>query len=327
VFRPLTKITFLAAGLLVSAGVSFGAALTNGDIFASVGPGLVNEFTPTGVLVQSLNTGHPVYTATGSAFSPTNGDFYVTGFGQNTVVRFSSATGAKVSDFATTDPNSDNESIAFDSTGNAYVGQADGTTHVLEFDSSGALINTFAPATGPRGTDWIDLASDQHTLYYNSEGTTIRRFDTATNTQLADFNVAPLPGSSAYALRILGNGDVLVADSENDYLLDPLGNIIQTYILAGNTGNLFSLNLDPNGTSFWTGDLGNNNVWEVDIATGAIQEHWVASGTGQLAGLSIKGEITAATTPEPSQLVMSIVLVGLLAMVGYWRKRKAAEIV
>ena len=102
--------------------------------------------------------------------------------------------------------NADPESILFDGSGNVYVGQADGTHHVLEFNSSGGLINTFAPTTDARGTDWIELASDQHTLYYASEGLDVQRFDTATNTQLTDFNTAPLPGTNAFALRILGDG-------------------------------------------------------------------------------------------------------------------------
>ena len=333
-FRPLTRITFLAACLLVCAGVSFGAALTNGDVFASIGSGLVNEYTPTGVFVQQLNTGHNVYTATGSAFSTTTGDFYVTGFTANTIVRFNSATGAKVGDFASTDPASDGESIVFDKNGNAFAGQADGTRHVLEFNSSGTLINAFAPSTSipgdDRGTDWVDLAADQHTLYYTSEGTHIRRFDIATNTQLANLNAVALAGSNAYAFRILSDGGVLVADTDRVVRLDAAGNVVKTYLL-GQPGvvTLFALNLDPNGTSFWTGDLSTNQVYNVDIATGAILEHWTATGGGvtQLAGLSIKGEITAAGVPEASQLGTSLVLAGLLAGLGYWRKRKAAEIV
>ena len=324
-FRPLTKIAFLAACLLAWAGVSFGAALTNGDVFASIGAGLVNEYTPTGVFVQQLNTGHNVYTATGSAFSTTTGDFYVTGFTADTVVRFNSATGAKVGDFATTDAGSDGESIVFDSSGNAYAGQADGTHHVLEFNSSGTLINTFAPATEDRGTDWVDLADDEHTLYYTSEGKHIKRFDTATDTQLADLNAVDLAGLHAYALRILSDGGVLVADTDRVVRLDAAGNVVKTYFLPGSSV-LFAMNLDPNGTSFWTGDLGNNQVWNVDIATGNILEHWTATGATQLAGLSIKGEITAAGS-EASQLGTSIVLTGLLAGLGYWRKRKTAEIV
>ena len=44
------------------------------------------------------------------------------------------------------------------------------------------------------GDDWIDLSSDQCTFYYTSERTDIMRYNMCTNTQLPNFNVAPLPG-------------------------------------------------------------------------------------------------------------------------------------
>jgi hypothetical protein len=66
-------------------------------------------------------------------------------------------------------------------------------------------------------------------------------------------------------------GDVLVANSINAVLLDASGNIIKTYTLPGNGGEDFALNLDPNGTDFWTGNIATSNIWEVNIATGAIQ--------------------------------------------------------
>ena len=325
--KTLVKIASLpVAGLILGTGVSFGAAFTAGDVFASVGNGLVNEYTPTGALVQTLNTGHPGVFTTGSGFfSPFNGNLYVTDFNANAVTQFDHTTGALVGDFGS-GYNSDPESIVFSSSSNVFVGQADGSHNILEFDSAGTLLNSFAPTVGPRGTDWIDLAADQHTIYYTSEGNTIRRFDTATNTQLSNFNVAPLPGSFAFALRIMANGDVLVADSSVVVLLDSAGNQIRTYSVPGNGGELFSLNLDPNGTSFWTGDDITGQLWEVDIATGAIQQQFSTCGGHCLFGVSIDGEITAGTVPEASQLGTSIALIGLLAVFAYWRKRKAGQI-
>ncbi|MDX1670055.1 MAG: hypothetical protein R3194_11600, partial [Limnobacter sp.] len=35
----------------------------------------------------------------------------------------------------------------------------------------------FDVATDDRGSDWIDLAADQCTMYYTSEGTLVKRFD------------------------------------------------------------------------------------------------------------------------------------------------------
>ena len=80
--------------------------------------------------------------------------------------------------------NSNPESIAIDVEGNVYVGQADGTGDILKFDSSGNLLKEFDVATENRGSDWIDLAADQCTIYYTSEGDSIKRYDVCKDIQL-----------------------------------------------------------------------------------------------------------------------------------------------
>ena len=63
------------------------------------------------------------------------------------------------------------------------------------------------------------------------------------------------------------------------------------------TSLLFAVNLDPDGTSFWTADLISGEVFKLDIASGTILQQWSAAGAPNFddaAGLSIKGEITAA---------------------------------
>ena len=65
-------------------------------------------------------------------------------------------------------------------------------------------------------------------------------------------------GRPAFALRLLADGSVLVADSAAIYLLNSAGNVVKTYDDAGNN-NWFALNLDANGTSFWSGDSGTVN--------------------------------------------------------------------
>jgi hypothetical protein len=176
---------------------------------------------------------------------------------------------------------------------------------VLKFDPSGNLLATFSPATEDRGTDWIDLAADQCTLFYTSEGLLVKRFDVCTNTQLTDFNTAPLPGSNAYAHRILPSGGLLVADTSVVVRLDASGNQIQTYTLPGSSV-LFAINLDPDGTSFWTADLLSGEVFKVDIASGTVLTQWsgVAAGFTAAGGLAVKGEIIVggsciAASPSP----------------------------
>jgi hypothetical protein len=270
-------------------------------------------------LVRTLDNGLGSTFTTGSVFD-TSGNFYVTTFSSNVISKFDNAgnlvNGSFVSSF-----NADVESITRDKSGNFFAGEADGEHKITEFNSAGAVTGTWSPATQDRGTDWVDLSSDEHTVYYTSEGTHIFRFDTSTGTQLSDFTDNGT--DTMYAFRILGDGGVLAASSNNVVRFDSAGNVVQTYNFA-HSGTLFALNLDPDGKSFWTGDLGGDgNIFKIDIASGTVLENF-STGSSNLAGLSIFGEITqgggggGSTVPEPnSVLLLGGALIGLLA----YRKR------
>jgi sugar lactone lactonase YvrE len=254
----------------------------------------VKVFKPDGTLNQTLNTGTNATFTTGSAFD-SSGNFYVTTFSGNVVSKFDNNGNLINGNFAT-GFNANPESISFDKAGNFYVGQADGARTIKKFDPTGTNTATFSPTVGPRGTDWVDLAADQRTIYYTSEGNIIRRFDTSTNTQLTNFNQQPLPDGAAYALRILPDGGVAVANTNQIVRLDSTGAVVRTYTTADTflgepISTLFALNIDPDGTSFWTADLGTSNVYRVDIASGNILSKFNSGGTA--AGLSIFGEFTS----------------------------------
>jgi sugar lactone lactonase YvrE len=248
---------------------------------------VVQERTPTGTLVQTLHPSGASIT-TGSAFDHA-GNFYTTVFNSSTgIVKFD-PNGTEVGPVGsgyTGEP----ESISFDKAGNFYVGAAD-TNVIRKFDATGKPLATYTVATEDRGTDWTEVAADQHTLFYTSEGHRILRFDTLTNKQLPDFNATPLPGSNAYAHRLLPTGGMLVADTDAVRRLDASGNVVQTYTPMDSHGLLFALNLDPDGKTFWTADLETGNVYRFDIATGK-QLIEFNSGVGGVDGLSVKGEIT-----------------------------------
>ncbi len=317
-----TPLVALCAGTLITSA-AWAAPYTTGDVFADVGGGIIKEFTPAGVLVQTLNDTHPGE-GDGMAFDASGNLYATAGFAANTVVKFDNSGNLITANFGsgyTGHP----ELIAIDNTNKVlYVGQPDGNHNVLEFTLAGVPVASFAPAIQDRGTDWLDLASDLHTLHYTSEGSSVLSFNLATSTQNPNF-ANGLPGSNAYAHRILSNGGELVADTSEVVQLDASGNIVKTYTIPG-TSLLFALNLDPNGTDFWTADYFNGDVFEVNIATGAIDESWNAGlvGGGPLGGLAVFGEICATcgpSAPEPSALVLlGSALVGLFGF-GAWRQR------
>lgn len=287
----MNKIKLGLMGILVVlialSATASAAAFTKGDVFTGEGAGKIGHYDKLGNFIEFLNVPNTGYTETGMAFDA-SGNLYSTLFAINNVAKFNN-TGAFVSYFGSgysTDP----ESILVDNSGNFYVGQADGSRDILKFDPAGTLIGTFNPATTDRGTDWIDLAADQKTMYYTSEGSTIKRFDLSTNTQLSDF--ATGLSRPCFALRIRPNGEVLTACQQMVYRLNSTGGVIQTYPTPDINAYLFGLNLDPDGTSFWTGGLSNGKVYKFDIETGTLLLT-ITTSSVQLAGIAVFGEITS----------------------------------
>jgi hypothetical protein len=275
---------------------------SNGDVFVAVGNASVQWRQPNGSLIRTLQAPMANVNTAGMAFDQA-GNLYVTMFESQTISRFDNA-GNFLGTFGS-GYNSDPESIVIDSQGNVYVGQADGSHRILKFDSSGNLLAQFLVNTEDRGTDWIDLGSDLCTMYYTSEGKHVKVFDVCASQQLPDLNTSSLTGAIAYAHRLLANGDTLVADTSVIARLDDTGNTIQTYTVSG-TNNFFALNLDPDGRSFWSGDLTSGNVYKFDIASGNVLLQFNATGGASnlmVGGIAVKGEITASSTPRTGQCV------------------------
>ncbi|HEY1591105.1 MAG TPA: PKD domain-containing protein [Solirubrobacteraceae bacterium] len=286
--------------MLTPGAYADGVPLTKGDVLAATGSGVVKHFDANGNLLDTLDTTTGSTFTTGMCFA-NGGNLYVTTFSGNTTSVFDKNGNLVAANFGS-GYNSDDESCSTDQAGNIYVGQADGSAQILKFDPSGNLLASYSPATEDRGTDWIDLASDQCTMQYTSEGSSIKQFDVCTNTQLPDFATG-LPGGACYAHRLLTDGTVLVACTSEVVHLDKSGNVIQTYPEpTDGSGTLFALNIDPDGTSFWTGGLETGDVWKIDIASGAELLHFNSFSAGSttntaLGGLSVVGEITAGSDP------------------------------
>ena len=314
--RALLTVTW-AAGLAFLVGASRLVTAQEvlpwalGDVFVAVGSGQYQVYhnvgtisSPNYVLVGTLSDGLSGQFTTGCAFDVAS-NLYTTDFTFNSVVKFDgNPPHAVLQTIDTTGTalgaNSlSNESIVFAANGDFLVGHAEGDHRVHRYNAAGTLLQTFAVATENRGSDWIDLASDQRTLFYTSEGHLIKRFNLSTSTQLADF--ANLPGNFVFSLRLLppfdGTGGLLVASLSDITRLGGSGNVVQTYSVNGET-QFFSLSLDANGTSFWAGAINTGNFYRFNINSGAVEVGPISTGApGSLGGLCVKGQPSTVTTP------------------------------
>ena len=141
--------------------------------------------------------------------------------------------------------------------------------------------------------------------------------------QQANFNAVPFPGARAFQVRILpqtDGGGRSVADTNSVLRLDSNGNVIQAYpcSAADQTsleaaypsalveaplpdcgGQLFSLAIDPSGTSFWAGDSYSGNIWQIGLASGPVMNE-VNTGAAFLYGLTVENGAEAAVSPPPA---------------------------
>jgi hypothetical protein len=236
-------------------------AFQNGDVFAGVAGGRISRFSTNGNSRGSLSAGSAGQMA-GMCFD-LDGNLYATDFEKGVVSKFDK-NGKPVSRRWGGPFNLHPESCVVDAESNVYTGEVDGENRIRKFDANGRFIASFKPRTEGRGLDWIDLAADQCTMFYSSEGGKVMRFDVCRDRQLEDF--ARGLEKPCYALRIRENGEVLAACKETVYRLSTKGTVVKTYPIAGD--HLFAMNLDPDGEHFWTGGLFSGQVYKVHIGTG-----------------------------------------------------------
>jgi len=334
--KKFTEAALVLAILLFTGSAILGQAAPTfqiGDVFAGIGQGKIQWYRPTptdgGVVYTLVTTLTIPFTNTfdtGMAFDSA-GNLYATDFSVGAITKFNThgVPSLFAGDFGAVLP----ESNGFDNIGNLFVGDANSfateggrRAHIWKLDSLGNFLTSFTVLVDNRGADWIDLAADQKTIFYTSEGQTIKRFDTSTNTQLPDFATS-LPGSRAFALRILPNGNVLVADSGEVLQLDPSGTIIRTYFPCECAG-LFSLNLDPDGLHFWVGDALTGVIYQIRITgDGTVVDKTINTGvvpmsgtTKELAGVAVFGEATSSSNTVNVQFTPSTTPETQIATVG-----------
>jgi hypothetical protein len=271
-------------------------AYSTGDVFAGVGGGKVNHYSPTGTLREVLDTTtgptSPPGNETGMCFDAT-GELYTTNYDAVDMAKFNNLGGLTTYPFGP-DFLYPPETCVVDQAGdNVYVGTAELNDELFKLDTNGNQLNDYFLVRDQGGINWIDLKpNDPCQIYYTSEGTLVKRFNVCTNTQLSDFASGLPPGSSGcFGLQIRTNGEVLVACDQTIVRLSSSGSIIQSYN-PGSAADFFAIALDPDGVSFWAAAYTNGHIYKVNIASGTVGTNWIAapsSGAG-LAGLAVYGD-------------------------------------
>lgn len=262
------------------------------SFFVGVNSGQIEQFGTAGNPLKQLNT-NLGGSVTGMGFDPF-GALYVTDFTADNVTKFDGS-GNLVGNFGT-GYNCKPESIVFDNAGNAYVGETGCSHALLKFDAYGNLIHGWTVTTEVEGSDWIDLAADQCTIFYTSQGTTIFRFNACTGAQSPVFAAGLHTG---LGLRILPDQGVLVADTQDILRFDSAGRNISTYTASGENC-LVSVTLDPDGTSFWAVDYCTSDILHFDLTSGnQLAKYNSGTPTQTVFGIAMRGAPRQTTAAGP----------------------------
>ncbi len=287
IYPPITVTVNVANDTLLCSQVGDGLIFQPGDILISLSDGTIQWRRSDWTLVKiitSVTDGE----GKGLAFDAL-GNLYLTHYfgtglsSGNDVEKFDR--GGNLIGLFGSGYDCNPSTIIFDKTGDAYVGHADCSGDIFKLDSQGNLLARYDVAVEARGTSHILLAPDQCTMYYTSQGPDVKRFNVCTNTQMSDFNLAPLPDAigGAHQFALLPDGGLLVANFGVIARLDASGQFVRTYNAPADTYCWLGMELDPDGTSFWASNWCGSSVTRFDLATGNVIESHVVSDIGFMA--------------------------------------------
>lgn len=276
----------IVAVLWLASVSGMAASYQTGDIFAAVSNGDVQWYRADGTFVQTLDTGSAGYT-TGMAFDG-SGNLYVTAFSASKLAKFDNTGSLLNSDYAA--GLSIPESIVFDQSGNFYVGNLG--NGIRKYNAAGVFQGT---VIGDR-VDWFDLSADQSKFIYGQEGSEVKTVSNALPGVAGAVFASGL--ENVFAMRYLADGGVLVADKSNVKRYNAAGILTATYDVAGED-TWFSLNLNPDGNSFWSGNFGSGKAYEFNLDGTLTQTLDTGVGSTRLYGLVIYGEKTEGGPPPP----------------------------
>lgn len=270
--RATILVPALAAVFLLVSVHGAQQTFAPGDVFVSLETGAIQWRLPDGTLRAWLAPTVPGW-GEGMAFDR-SGNLHIArwrvdqfGLTGNTVERFNplGMSMGKVGHGYDCDPHT----IAFDSGGSPYVGQASCRRSILKFSPAWAQPAEHLVAEDDQGVFWMDLAPDDCTIYYTSYGLNVKRYDACSGTQLPDFNAAPLRGATSQDLRLLPDGGVLVSSGPVIVRLDASGVEVRSYDVPGDSALWAGLDLTGDG-GFWAANYFSSNVYKFDLATGTV---------------------------------------------------------
>lgn len=260
----------LAARQLGLPIVTFGP----GDLFVSLETGPVQWYSLGGLLRRVLSQTVPG-TGEGMALDA-SGNLYVTRWCVDPFCATGDTGGVEKYDtFGTSQGkvgptfNCSPHTILFAAPGTVYVGEAGCQKRIVKTALDSTVTARYAVAEDSFGVFWMDLGTDGCTMYYTSFGPNVKRYDVCGDSQMADFNAAPLPGGMGQDLRVLPDGGVLVSSGQVMARLNDSGVVTQTYGVAGENSLWAGVDLVGDGT-FWAGNYFSSNVYRFNLADGSV---------------------------------------------------------
>lgn len=173
------------------------------------------------------------------------------------------------------------------------------------------ILDTYPVQQEVQGSDYVELSSDQRTLFYTSAGRTIFRYDTVSHVQLAPFATLPVeagPRPGLRGTRLLppgdGSGGILVCDGINVKRLNAAGAVVQVYTPVASTRaqDLDKVELTPDATKFWVTDQLSTSFFQFDLASGSqLQDVDPQLPSGQLCGFAVYQGFRAGLVTLPPE--------------------------
>lgn len=247
-----------------------------GDLFISLEPGPVMWRTSNGLVTRVLSQTVPG-TGEGMTFDG-SGNLYVTRWcidpfcaqGDTGSVEKYNNLGSSLGEVGPV-WNCQPHTMLFAGPGTFYVGQSGCGKTIVKTPLDATITAEYAVAEDFGGVFWMDLGTDDCTMFYTSFGPNVKRYDVCGDRQLPDFNAAPLPGGMGQDLRVMADGGVLVASGDVIVRLDANGVVAQTYAVPGEAALWVGVELAGDGT-FWTGNYFSSNVHRINLTDGRVVE-------------------------------------------------------